>query len=106
MRSLSEIKVMAIVRLALNRPYTFIYADGRNLGKLFVRFEDRLDASACGEICEQRFRMFREAGSRFKLKILLTRLFRDRNHDISAKSATSAKTPITSQPTSSAFSNT
>jgi hypothetical protein len=77
MRSLSEIKVMAIVRLALNRPYTFIYADGRNLGKLFVRFEDRLDASACGEICEQRFRMFREAGSRFKLKILLTRLFRE-----------------------------
>lgn len=95
---------MAIVRLALNRPYTFIYADGRNLGMVFVCFEDWLDTSACGEICEQRFRMFREAGSGFKLEILLTHLLRDKTRYF-REIRDFRENPITNRPTSSAFSS-
>jgi hypothetical protein len=40
MRSLSESKGYGAHQTRPNRPYTFIYADGRNLGKVFVRFKD------------------------------------------------------------------
>jgi hypothetical protein len=31
--------------------------DGRKFGRMLVRFEDWHDALACGEICEQRFKV-------------------------------------------------
>jgi hypothetical protein len=54
---------------------------------------------------EQRFKMFRGVGADSN-QILLKPSTQRYRHDISPKSATSAKTPITNQPTSTAFSST